>query len=249
MDTYIIDLIKSHDFNSDHPFYKFDRNYVSKAFKRIKLFDDSVDTDYLLELFDNKQLGTINDIKLMSHVIVCLETLENDLGHIQEYKNDIDKLNRYINTNNNTFPMSLFYNKESDSGHFYIITPGSRLELDFIDDQPVFVPEDRLIFKIGRSTSLFYRLSYYPPFTRLNFCIECTSKLHTFEQTVKKTLLEKSLFIKKKIKPNGGDEYFYGNYLLAIPIIMDLHKQFYPEVYSVVITEDDIEFGDKIKLK
>ena len=30
---------------------------------------------------------------------------------------------------------------------------------------------------------------------------------------------------------------------------MDLHKQFYPEVYSMVITEDDIEFGDKIKLK
>lgn len=115
---------------------------------------------------------------------------------------------------------TLAYEKGGDIGHVYIVR--------YEDMQNVF--------KVGRSTNLFSRLSYYPPTTKLVFCIECSHSLKTFEKVV----IMKFNSMDTMTLINNNREYFNGCVQDAILIVMQCYTDFYKTQCAPPIQHDDI---------
>lgn len=107
------------------------------------------------------------------------------------------------------YPNNLAYEKGGDRGHLYVIS-----QEDVSNS-----------FKVGRTTNLFSRLSYYPTNIKLEFCIECPHNLRNFEQYVILKIHGTSMY-----KLINGRETFEGCVKKCIFSIIQWYADYYESV-------------------
>lgn len=226
-------------------FYSFDKKYVKSAFEYIVDlgFVVGYSVNDLLAKYENKSLHTLKGA-VAHHVLIALEGIEDELDGQQEFSQTIAECTCTINSENDVFPACIGYPQETGRGHIYIVRPGCLFEREYTKTT-VWLEEDEPVFKVGRTRNIFSRMSYYPPMTKLVFCIEVPKDIVLFERRVLDALQNCEMFKRRTRKIGGrdddvfsGNEVFVGNDLDAIPVIMELHKQMFPFLYQKVCLDE-----------
>lgn len=162
--------------------------------------------------------------KIREHLCICLEEYEDELENKDVFIGSMQKLKSKVNEANVYFPSCMGYNKEDNRGHIYVVIPGeSMIPHKYLSDTSYCEGDD--YFKVGKTSNIFTRMSYYPPMTKLCFALE-TTRLTQFEHKLLDALRKDPRVSQRKGCENGGNEYFDGDYKVAIEIIMNLYKDF-----------------------
>lgn len=219
-------------------YYGFDIDHVTNAFK--SLIDDGfvkdVSVDELVETYKHKRLDRL-PMHIAHHVMIALEDIEEEIDSKEEFLKHVEDCGAKISLENDFFPASIGYPEKEGKGHIYIVSPSSTSEKIYTNST-IWVEEYEPVFKVGRTRNLFSRMSFYPPMTKLLFCLEVPQDIIKFERLVLENL-QKHPKLKRRTRKHGvlddvasGNEVFVGNYLDAIPRILEIHKLEFPYMYN-----------------
>ena len=177
---------------------------------------------------------TVEEYQEYMHGMIDEDEKDQEDSFYEEYKENVercvsDATTRNVARRSELFPECTYFPKEGEQGHLYVMLLSEKY-INRRADVEFYLPQDPdedtlATFKIGISTQLFNRMSYYDPFTRLMYAWCCPHGLREFEREVK-TALHAHADMKNQ-KKTTASEYFLGDYTETYKIISELYTKKY----------------------
>ena len=152
-----------------------------------------------------------------------LKTIEHFLKNINNTPDTDVKMGGVckINESNELFPDCMSYVKGSKQGQLFLV----------IESNAEHKIENPNIFKLGITRNIFSRMSFFNPYSRLVYLVECPFQMDRFEKEVVTVLKKDDAFIERSSNLYEVKE-FEGPYTKAIEMIQIVHKKFYNKIYE-----------------